>query len=161
MVRRRRHLTAMRGPTGLWRRLAAEKGGHVSPTSTPHTQASVAPASSRCAIPPSEAASAPCWLERDRLWRPMRDLLDITNTAAKRVRIETATLGEIDLSTADGVMTARRIATVAQHESARKASCLPSRDARFRPARAAETALAKTQPPFVIRDGPSRSPGIP
>ena len=58
----------------------------------------------------------------DRLYRRLTDLESLVDIFDRHpVEIRTVTSGDIDLGTADGRMTARILATVAQHESERKA----------------------------------------
>lgn len=63
----------------------------------------------------------------DRLYRRLRDLLEITDGLAKRVRIESVMGGEIDLTTADGRMHAQMLGSVAEHESAVKSERVAAR----------------------------------
>jgi DNA invertase Pin-like site-specific DNA recombinase len=56
----------------------------------------------------------------DRAYRRLRDLLDLTDVLqATGCRLISATGGEVDLSTADGILQARIVGSVAEHQSAR------------------------------------------
>src|SRR2546430_2441675 len=53
----------------------------------------------------------------DRLYRRMADLVTITDRLAGRVKVESVTGGEVDLSSADGIMLAQMTGSIAEHES--------------------------------------------
>lgn len=59
-----------------------------------------------------------CWAT-DRLYRRLADLETLVNTLGD-THVEAVKSGEIDLSTADGRMTARILGSVSQHESEKK-----------------------------------------
>jgi DNA invertase Pin-like site-specific DNA recombinase len=63
----------------------------------------------------------------DRLYRRVRDLLDIVDGLASQVRIETVNGGQVDLSTADGRLKAGLLAQVGEHESAVKGERVAAR----------------------------------
>ena len=63
----------------------------------------------------------------DRLYRRMADLVRITSELAPHVRILTVVGGEIDLTTADGIMNAQIHGSVAEYESRHKADRIARR----------------------------------
>lgn len=67
-----------------------------------------------------------CWAS-DRLYRRLADLVRITSELAPHARIHTVMGGEVDLTTADGIMQAQILGSVAEHESRRKGERLTAR----------------------------------
>ncbi len=65
----------------------------------------------------------------DRLYRRMADLVRITSDLAPHVRIHVVTGGEVDLSTADGILRAQVMGSVAEFESRRKGERIKARAA--------------------------------
>lgn len=75
----------------------------------------------------------------DRLYRRMADLVRITAELAPHARIHVVTGGEVDLSTADGILRAQVMGSVAEFESRRKGERVKAR-ARQRAAQGIMTA---------------------
>ena len=67
-----------------------------------------------------------CWAS-DRLYRRMLDLVRITDELAPKVRIITVMGGDVDLTTADGILSAQVKGSVAEFESRRKAERVRAR----------------------------------
>lgn len=65
----------------------------------------------------------------DRLYRRMADLVRITSDLAPYVRIHVVTGGEVDLSTAEGILRAQVMGSVAEFESRRKGERIKARAA--------------------------------
>lgn len=63
----------------------------------------------------------------DRLYRRMADLVRITTELAPHARIHVVTGGEVDLSTADGILRAQVLGSVAEFESRRKGERVKAR----------------------------------
>lgn len=63
----------------------------------------------------------------DRLYRRMRDLLRITDELAPHAEIATVKGGEVDLTTAEGILKAQMMGTVAEFESRRKGERVAAR----------------------------------
>lgn len=67
-----------------------------------------------------------CWAS-DRLYRRMADLVRITSDLAPHVRIVTVMGGDVDLTTAEGILRAQVLGSVAEFESRRKAERVAAR----------------------------------